>query len=93
MAIHTCQNCGQTEHVFGQDGGAIIADKYQSELLGSLPLALSIRKQSDAGLPILLAEPDSEESLLYKQIARRMAMNVAQPGIITALPKITFVDD
>jgi len=80
MAIHTCQNCGLTEHVFGQGGGEGIAKVYQSELLGSLPLALSIRKYSD-------------ESLLYKQIARRMAVNVAQPGVITALPKITFVDD
>jgi len=93
MATHTCTQCGHTEHIFGQHGGESIARENQSELLGSLPLDIKIREQADAGLPIVLADPGSEISLMYKEIALRLAVNVAQPGLITPLPKITFIND
>jgi len=93
MASHICTHCGHNEHIFGQHGGEKIARENHSELLGSLPLQRQIREQADAGLPIVLAEPDGEIAKLYKEIALRMAVNVAQPGLITPLPKITFVDD
>ena len=93
MATHICTECGHTEHIFGQHGGEDIAREHQSELLGSLPLNLKIREQADVGLPIVLAEPNGEIANMYKEIALRLAVNVAQPGLITPLPKITFVDD
>jgi ATP-binding protein involved in chromosome partitioning len=93
MAIHICGQCGHGEHIFGQHGGEDIARENKSELLGSLPLEIKIREQADAGLPIVIAESGGEVAKLYKNIALRLAVNVAQPGFITALPKITFIDD
>ena len=93
MATHTCSQCNNIEHIFGEHGGESIARQYQSEILGSLPLDIKIREQADAGQPILLAEPESKIAQSYRDIALRLAVNVAQPGLITPLPKITFVND
>jgi len=93
MATHTCSQCNHIEHIFGEHGGESIARQYQSEILGSLPLDIKIREQADAGQPILLAKPKSKIAQSYRDIALRLAVNVAQPGLITPLPKITFVND
>src|SRR5690606_15980851 len=73
MAVHICSNCGHTEHLFGEGGGERIAKDYGVPLLGSLPLALSIREQSDSGNPPVVAEPNGPVAAIYKQIARRAA--------------------
>lgn len=93
MATHTCSQCGKTEHIFGQHGGDKLSREYDTELLGALPLTMKIRQQADAGLPIILAEPDGEVAQRYRSIALRMAVNITQPGFITPLPEITFVND
>ncbi|WP_343639430.1 iron-sulfur cluster carrier protein ApbC [Roseateles sp.] len=77
MAIHICGNCGHAEHIFGSGGGQRMADQYGQELLGSLPLALSIREQADSGKPTVVAEPDGPHAQAYKQIARKVAVKLA----------------
>ena len=77
MAIHICSNCGHAEHIFGSGGGQRMADQYGQELLGSLPLALSIREQADSGKPTVVAEPDGSHAQAYKQIARKIAVKLA----------------
>ena len=77
MAIHICSNCGHAEHIFGSGGGQRMADQYGQELLGSLPLALSIREQADSGKPTVVAEPDGPHAQAYKQIARKIAVKLA----------------
>jgi ATP-binding protein involved in chromosome partitioning len=77
MAVHTCSECGHTEHIFGAEGGARIAAEYGVPLLGALPLSLSIREQSDAGEPSVVAEPDSPISAIYQQIADKVAAALA----------------
>lgn len=78
MAVYCCPNCGHTEHIFGADGGQRMAQKYDVDLLGSLPLTMSIREQADAGRPTVVADPDSSIAATYRQIARRTAVKVAQ---------------
>ena len=78
MAIHICSNCGHEEHVFGEGGGERIARDYQTELLGSLPLDLSIRADADRGKPSVAADPESAISQKYRAIARKLAANVQQ---------------
>jgi ATP-binding protein involved in chromosome partitioning len=45
--------------------------------LGSLPLNLSIREQADSGKPTVAADPDGAISAIYKTIARKIAIQVA----------------
>ncbi|MFM2052399.1 MAG: iron-sulfur cluster carrier protein ApbC [Pseudomonadota bacterium] len=77
MAVYCCPNCGHVEHIFGADGGRRMAEEYGIEHLGSLPLNLSIREQADAGCPTVVAEPDGEIAALYRAVARRVAIKVA----------------
>jgi len=77
MAIHICSQCGHAEHIFGEGGGRRMAEEYGVPWLGSLPLALTIREQTDSGRPTVVARPDSEEARLYRAIAQRLAAGVA----------------
>ncbi|MGA1318400.1 MAG: iron-sulfur cluster carrier protein ApbC [Rubrivivax sp.] len=78
MAVYCCPNCGHTEHIFGADGGKRMAEQFKVDHLGSLPLNLSIREQSDRGLPTVVADPDGEIAALYKTVARTVAVKIAQ---------------
>lgn len=92
MAVHICTNCGHTDHLFGAGGGARMAQEYGVELLGSLPLARSIREQVDNGNPTVAAEPDGAVTKIYRDIARRVMAKIAQlqPN---EFPKIVIKND
>ncbi len=77
MAVHICNNCGHTEHIFGEDGGKKMAADYKMDYLGALPLDMQIRLQADNGRPTVVADPDGEVAGIYKAIARKMAITVA----------------
>jgi ATP-binding protein involved in chromosome partitioning len=78
MAVHTCSNCGQVEHLFGEGGGERMAAQYGVPLLGSLPLEIGIREQGDAGTPITAAAPASLAAQAYVQAAQRLIEEVAK---------------
>ena len=78
MAVHVCTNCGHAEHIFGADGGKKMSEEYGVEYLGGLPLALSIREQADSGRPSVVSDPDGEIAGIYKSVARRMAVKIAE---------------
>ncbi len=77
MSLHTCSKCGHSEPIFGEGGGEQIADQYQVDLLGRLPLKLSIRQHADAGQPSVVAQPDADESGHYREIALKLAASLA----------------
>ncbi|GAB4476931.1 MAG: iron-sulfur cluster carrier protein ApbC [Burkholderiaceae bacterium] len=78
MAVHVCSKCGHAEHVFGAGGAERMAKEYGVEVLGSLPLDIRIRAQTDSGRPTVVAEPDSDIARAYKAIARRVAIKIAE---------------
>jgi ATP-binding protein involved in chromosome partitioning len=77
MSIHICSNCGHEEHIFGAGGGARMAEQHGVELLGSLPLDIRIREETDGGKPTVVAEPDSRVSEIYREIARKTAAKLS----------------
>lgn len=72
MAMHVCSNCGHADAIFGSGGGERLAAEHHTCLLASLPLARVIREQADAGVPQVVAAPESAEAVLYRQLARRL---------------------
>ena len=78
MAVHVCENCGRVEHIFGEEGGKRLAAEYKVDYLGALPLNLSIRVQADSGRPTVVSEPDGEIAALYKRVARKVAVKIAE---------------
>ena len=76
MALWQCPDCGRTDHIFGDGGAAREAQKRGIELLGEIPLSLAVRTGSDAGTPIVVAEPQSTQAKTYRDIAKKL-MTVA----------------
>jgi len=94
MATHICSQCGHEEHIFGSGGGERIAQDYQSELLGALPLDLSIRQNADGGSPTVVSEPDSEITAVYRDIARKLGAKLwQQQKLGNTVPEISISDD
>ena len=81
MSTHICSKCGHEEHIFGAGGGALMASDYQVDLLGSLPLDMQIRMQADSGQPTVIAQPDSKIAHIYKEIARKAAIKIANASL------------
>ncbi len=77
MSVHICSHCGHVEHIFGEDGGKQLAEKLAVSYLGGLPLTMSVREQSDSGVPIVAKSPDSEVGVIYQQMARKLMLNVS----------------
>ena len=78
MSTHTCSNCGHTEAVFGHGGGEKMCKDFGVDFLGALPLTMSIREQADSGRPTVVADPDGPVAKVYKEIARKVAVKVAE---------------
>jgi len=94
MAVHICSQCGHQEHLFGGGGGDRIATEYGVPLLGSLPLDIRIREQTDGGCPTVVAEPESELTAYYRAMARQVGLNVQRLGdAAVAAPTISITND
>jgi len=78
MSIHVCPKCGHESHIFGSGGAARMCQDYGTELLGQLPLDESIREQADSGKPTVVADPDGKAADIYRRIARRCAVKIAE---------------
>ncbi len=59
--------------IFGSGGGAKEATRLGVPFLGSLPLDPAVRIASDAGTPIVIAQPENAVSLLIAEAAKRVA--------------------
>jgi ATP-binding protein involved in chromosome partitioning len=91
MSTHVCSNCGHEEAIFGDGGGARLAEEAGVALLGKLPLDTRVRAESDSGRPTVVAAPDSQRGQAYFEMARRTAAELARrprdrssafPGIV-----------
>jgi ATP-binding protein involved in chromosome partitioning len=49
---------GERYTVFGEGGGQLLAEELEVPLLAKVPLTMGLREQSDAGIPLVLADPD-----------------------------------
>lgn len=78
MSIHICSKCGISEHIFGEGGGEKMCKNYNVEFLGALPLDIKIREQTDSGSPTVVADPDGRVAEIYRSIARRIAVKIAE---------------
>jgi ATP-binding protein involved in chromosome partitioning len=77
MSVHICSQCGHAEAIFGEGGGAKMCADFGVPFLGALPLTMSIREQADSGRPTVVADPEGPVAQIYQQIARKLAVAVA----------------
>jgi len=95
MSTHTCSNCGHTEAIFGHGGGEKMCADFGIDFLGALPLTMSIREQADAGRPTVVADPQGPVAEVYKAIARKVAIKVADKAkdMSSKFPTIVVKND
>ena len=77
MSTHICTSCGHEEHIFGEGGGQRMADDYDIDFLGDIPLDGKIRENMDNGKPTVVADPDGAVATTYRSIARKAAAKLA----------------
>jgi ATP-binding protein involved in chromosome partitioning len=79
---------GKQYEIFGSGGGQELADSLGVPLLGKLPLVPELREGGDDGIPITIADPDSESAQLFHEIARRIAVDLKSKKVYSAALKI-----
>ena len=77
MSFYQCTECGHKDYVFAKDGGNLLAERYNLPLLGALPLDVRIREHAGSGEPLLVSEPDSPLSDVYREMARAVSFELA----------------
>ncbi len=80
MSVHICSECGHAEHIFGAGGGERMARQYGVQLLGSLPLTIDIREDTDGGQPTVAKDPDGRIGTEFRELARRVAARLSLQG-------------
>ena len=65
------------------------------DFLGALPLTMSIREQADAGRPTVVADPNGPVADVYKAIARKVAVKIADKAkdMSSKFPTIVVKND
>ncbi|MCA9921829.1 MAG: Mrp/NBP35 family ATP-binding protein [Anaerolineales bacterium] len=66
-----------TGEMFGTGAGKELADAYNTDYLGSVPMEANVRKGGDSGQPIVVAHPDSPAAQALNEIARRVAARIS----------------
>jgi ATP-binding protein involved in chromosome partitioning len=87
MSYFCCPNCDHRSEIFGHGGAKAEAARMEVEFLGELPLKLAIRELADAGTPIAIAKPESDEARSYRAIAARLREKVLAGGNTPAAPR------
>jgi len=68
---------GKQYRIFGEGGGEMLSRKFNTKLLTQMPLLPKIREGGDEGKPIVLKDPTSESAKLFRELARKVAQEVA----------------
>jgi ATP-binding protein involved in chromosome partitioning len=90
MSTFICPNCGTRHDIFGHGGARREAERLGVPFLGEVPLEMSIRETSDAGLPIVATRPDSPHAAAYRAIAANVREQLGSGGPARAAPKIVI---
>ena len=88
MSYFLCPSCGTRSDIFGHGGAQKEAERLGVPFLGEVPLHMTIREKSDAGLPVVATEPDSPHTQIYQAIASKVFDQIKAGAQGRAAPKI-----
>src|SRR3954453_4453205 len=90
MSYFICPSCGERSDIFSHGGAHKEAERLGVPFLGEVPLHMTIREKSDAGLPVVATEPDGEHARIYREIAGRVRDALKGSAGSRAAPKIVI---
>lgn len=79
MSVFQCPQCKHKTHIFGADGARKLPQTLDLDVLGDVPLHLSIREASDMGQPVVFSQPESDEAKAYLNIASEVVRRLKSP--------------
>lgn len=77
MSYFVAPDTGKRYDIFGHGGGRRKAEELGLAFLGEVPLAMPVREDGDAGIPVVLAHKDIPEARALIEIARALAGRVS----------------
>jgi ATP-binding protein involved in chromosome partitioning len=89
MSYFLCPSCGTRSDIFSHGGAHKEAERLGVPFLGEVPLHMTIRERSDAGLPVVATEPDGPHAKIYRDIAARVLAEI-KGGAQRVAPKIVI---
>jgi ATP-binding protein involved in chromosome partitioning len=77
MSYYVCPNCQHEADIFGHGGGERMAAALNVPFVGRIPIYQPIREGSDAGVPLIISEPDSAAARAFTAAAERIAAQIS----------------
>jgi len=72
MSGFICPSCDTESDIFGMGTCDALADQYNTQVLGSLPIEPAIREGGDSGKPIVYFAPESVSAKRYMEAAAKV---------------------
>jgi ATP-binding protein involved in chromosome partitioning len=69
MSYFVAPDTGSRYAIFGEGGGQRVAEEFGAPLLGQIPLEIETRRGGDAGVPIVVGQPDSAQAEAFRRVA------------------------
>jgi ATP-binding protein involved in chromosome partitioning len=88
MSYFLCPQCGTRSDIFGHGGARHEAERLKVPFLGEVPLHMDIREKSDAGLPVVVSEPEGAHAAIYRDIAKNVRDQLSGSAAARPAPKI-----
>ncbi|MGA0594754.1 Mrp/NBP35 family ATP-binding protein [Enterovirga sp. CN4-39] len=90
MSTFVCPHCGTASPIFGHGGARHEAEKLGVPFLGEIPLHMEIRENSDAGRPVVVADPGTAHARAFMDVAQRLWAGLESDGGRRAPPRIVI---
>ncbi|MCY4515449.1 MAG: Mrp/NBP35 family ATP-binding protein [Candidatus Tectomicrobia bacterium] len=69
MSFYQCPDCGKETEIFRRGGGQKESERLGIPLLGRIPLESAVCDAGDAGVPVVVGEPDGRAGQEFRQVA------------------------
>lgn len=89
MSYFIAPDTGNRYDIFGHGGARAEATRIDVPFLGEIPLTMAIRELSDAGTPVVIADPEGPQAKAYRDIAASVWSQISGKATRTA-PSMVF---
>ncbi len=86
MSYFIAPDTGNRYNIFGTGGGKQLANEYNLRYLGEVPLGMEVREGGDAGVPVVVSNPDSPQAkafrIIAEEVARQVSIEALKPELV-----------
>jgi ATP-binding protein involved in chromosome partitioning len=86
MSYFIAPDTGNRYNIFGEGGGQRLADEYELNFLGQVPLGMEVREGGDRGVPVVVSAPESPQAIAFhkvaEEVARRISIEAMKPELV-----------